>query len=30
VALAMSIVSAVIPAWRGAARPIAAGLREVA
>lgn len=30
VALAMSIVSAVIPAWRGAARPIAMGLREVA
>ncbi|HEV2718917.1 MAG TPA: FtsX-like permease family protein, partial [Thermoanaerobaculia bacterium] len=30
VALAMSIVSAVIPAWRGAARPIATGLREVA
>ncbi|HKS21644.1 MAG TPA: FtsX-like permease family protein [Thermoanaerobaculia bacterium] len=30
VALAMSIVSAVVPAWRGAARPIAAGLREVA
>ena len=30
VALGMSIVSAVVPAWRGAARPIAAGLREVA
>lgn len=30
VALAMSIVSALAPAWRGAARPIAAGLREVA
>jgi putative ABC transport system permease protein len=30
VALTMSIVSAVVPAWRGAARPIAAGLREVA
>ena len=30
VALTMSVVSAVAPAWRGAARPIAAGLREVA
>lgn len=30
VALAMSIFSALVPAWRGAARPIAAGLREVA
>lgn len=30
VALAMSIFSALLPAWRGAARPIAAGLREVA
>ena len=30
VAFAMSIVSALLPAWRGAARPIAAGLREVA
>lgn len=30
VAVAMSIVSALVPAWRGAARPIAAGLREVA
>jgi putative ABC transport system permease protein len=30
VAFVMSIVSALLPAWRGAARPIAAGLREVA
>jgi putative ABC transport system permease protein len=30
VALAMSIVSAMVPAWRGVMRPIAAGLRDVA
>ena len=30
VAFVMSILSALLPAWRGAARPIAAGLREVA
>jgi putative ABC transport system permease protein len=30
VAFTMSVFSALVPAWRGAARPIAAGLREVA
>lgn len=30
IALAMSIVSAIVPAWRAVARPIANGLREVA
>jgi putative ABC transport system permease protein len=30
IALTMSILSAVVPAWRAVVRPIAAGLREVA
>jgi putative ABC transport system permease protein len=30
IALLMAIVSAIVPAWRGVQRPIAAGLREVA
>src|SRR5205823_1417516 len=30
VAFSMSILSAIVPAWRGVRRPIAAGLREVA
>jgi len=30
VAFSMSILSAIVPAWRGVSRPIAAGLREVA
>jgi len=30
IALGMSILSAIVPAWRAVSRPIAAGLREVA